>query len=349
MAIRAEGRPASGCRGSAGIGVLALGGFLALASAADEARGQGGHEPGLPARATFPGRIFLACSGAGGPLSGVVAVDPNEGTWRQVARERNFLGRVSPDGRLLAVPRLRRGDTDPGLWLYPTSDGGAQGAFRVSEKGGQPCWSPDGKEILVTVITQGGGAEVWRMAADGSREERAPIPETETVVDWSPDGRWLLTFSSRKFPDRSVALMHPDGTGGRTLLAASDPVPEHGGMLGFWPRFSPDGREVIFQHYLHEGDARPRRLKGTDLLVLDVGDGRPRRIFERQGGGYSNSVCWAPDGKAVAVVVVEGDDDPNDPTTQARTYVALVGTDGRVLRTIPLPETSSACGVIDWR
>jgi hypothetical protein len=80
--------------------------------------------------------------------------------------------------------------------------------------------------------------------------------------------------------------------------------------------------------------------------VLDVGGGPPRRFFGREEGNFSNSACWSPDGEAVAVVIVEGDD---DPAAQARTGVVVVGTDGHVLKTIPLPDPSSSRGVIDWR
>jgi hypothetical protein len=78
---------------------------------------------------------------------------------------------------------------------------------------------------------------------DGTRQKIADERDQRARV--SPDGQWLLTQSIRKTPERPLNLIHPDGTGTRTLLASIDPVPEFGGRMGFTCRFSPDGRKVL--------------------------------------------------------------------------------------------------------
>ena len=62
--------------------------------------------------------------------------------------------------------------------------------------------------------------ETWRFNVDGSGAVKLPIPETDEVDDWSPDGRWLVTVSDRHPPHGSgyqLYLMHPDGTDQRRL------------------------------------------------------------------------------------------------------------------------------------
>src|SRR5947199_143637 len=77
------------------------------------------------------------------------------------------------------------------LWLYKTS--GDPQPLRIADRVGETCWSPDGKSILVTRYTEQLKPVYWLLAADGSREERLPIPETDNVLDWSPHNDWLLT------------------------------------------------------------------------------------------------------------------------------------------------------------
>ena len=62
--------------------------------------------------------------------------------------------------------------------------------------------------------------ENWRFNADGSGATKLPIPDTDEVDDWSPDGRWLVTVSDRHPPHGSgyqLYVMRPDGTEQRRL------------------------------------------------------------------------------------------------------------------------------------
>jgi hypothetical protein len=38
----------------------------------------------------------------------------------------------------------------------------------------------------------------WRLDADGHHPIKLPIPETEWVEDWSPDGQWFVAGSVRE-------------------------------------------------------------------------------------------------------------------------------------------------------
>ena len=112
--------------------------------------------------------------------------------------------RVSPDGT--RSPSTNTGPRLLGrreLGLAPRSPPG-RGTRKISDIGGRPIWSPDGKHLLVVkVMTSGLGHApravtvyaTWKIDADGSHPVRLPIPGTDQVTDWSSDGRWLVAYS----------------------------------------------------------------------------------------------------------------------------------------------------------
>jgi hypothetical protein len=126
---------------------------------------------------------------AGKRFNGLATVAPDSGEWQKFIEASDRV-RVSPDGRTVAFRKDRavwtcasRGD------LKPQKVADLDGVILVAG------WSPDGKQILVSAA-RGEGAkqplESWRVNADGSGRDRLPVPETDFVFDWSPDGAWLL-------------------------------------------------------------------------------------------------------------------------------------------------------------
>jgi Tol biopolymer transport system component len=79
----------------------------------------------------------------------------------------------------------------------------------------QPCWSPDGRELLyVAPGEEGQGLDIWRMPVDGS----APAVNVtrrkgnQTDPSWSPDGtRIAFTDNSREDGVPQLYLIDPDG------------------------------------------------------------------------------------------------------------------------------------------
>jgi Tol biopolymer transport system component len=336
--------------------------LLALATLPIETPAQERPESGQAASARLPGRIFLTSSLVATQrlpqdetrAHGVIALDPNDATWQKVVDEEpsqpQYM-RVSPDGRLLALSRPSAQDVDPGLWIFKTS--GEKEGVRMSERRGIPCWSPDGRSVLVSVLERGEATEYWRVAADGSSEERVPIPPPGIVLDATPLGPWLLTRRGRS-PDVTLSLVRPDGSEERRLLASSDV--EAGWRLGgSTPRFSPDGRNVLAcQHVFGPPavvDGVPRGLGSfarAALLMVDVDGGRSRRLFEHGEEGLFIDACWSPDGKTVAVVDSVQDDEA--PDSKRHWQIELADTQGNTLRKIRLPEPlQRVVRLVDWR
>ncbi|MFL5335318.1 MAG: M56 family metallopeptidase, partial [Geminicoccaceae bacterium] len=123
----------------------------------------------------------------------LIAIDPATGKWQKMADGADY-GRVSPDGQTLVFGRH-----DEGIWNCDT--GGSKNPGRISDKSGRPIWSPDGKHLVATKQenldkdnekdrkTPAWRDETWRIDADGSNPVQLPIPDTDSVEDWSPDGQ----------------------------------------------------------------------------------------------------------------------------------------------------------------
>src|SRR4051794_15924150 len=113
--------PRPPARRTAALAVSLLTAVISMAPPGSEATGQEGVAQGKVSGGRRPGQIYLTAVGQDDVLRGVVAIDPNDGTWRRIAEEVHQQARVSPDGRRLAVRRFSRGRPDPGLWVYDTT------------------------------------------------------------------------------------------------------------------------------------------------------------------------------------------------------------------------------------
>ncbi len=288
------------------------------------------------------GRIYTTASletdARGMPVHSVVAVDPETGEVTKVVD--GLLGRfrLSPDARNLAYVS---GDYRPhvhpperfrqSLWIQPTA--GGEGPRRVvyldGANGGElPVWSADGKQIIVSVSSRDEARKTWvfetfRINADGSGREPLKIPAEDSVQDWSPDGAWVVTTSSRNAKiGWQLYLMHPDGSNQRQLTEGGNP---------YYTRLSPDGRRLLYS------DGPPPDRRG--IWVVDVDGKNRRRVFPT--GKDTASACWSPDGRRMAVAI-------RGSSPQEHGRLEIVELDGthRTILTMPGQEIPD---MPDWR
>jgi Tol biopolymer transport system component len=126
--------------------------------------------------------------------------------------------------------------------------------------------------------------QIWTSRADGS--QLAPLTASGqrfAYLQWSPDGRWLLTTWQ---PDIRGApsvlyLLAADGSGGRPL---TDDVAAHILPIGW----SPDGRDVIYAIW-HRTATFP-----MEIQALNVETGATRRL--------PGVPSWSPDGTHLSYV-----------------------------------------------
>jgi Tol biopolymer transport system component len=314
-----------------------LPGFVA-APPAPEPRGA------AQADARKPARIFVTVSLRENDnlVNQVIAVDPQSGKWTKIADGGGRV-RVAPDGQTLLMGRAE------GIWNCDTQGGNNPG--QISDKGYAAVWSPDGKQIIVAGGKQDQGkwhVENWLMNADGTGPTRLVIPEEDHVHDWSPDGKWLVTVSDR---DRirinrtsfinygyQLYLMKPDGSAQRRLTKDG---------VNLQPRFSPDGKQILYSY------TRPDRVEGGWWL-LDVDGGNPREVFRREGLTGSDTACWSPDGKHLALILFDWSLDEQGRrvlnSDAANFRIEIVDADGKNRRELKLDSLKPAfLSDPDWR
>jgi Tol biopolymer transport system component len=233
----------------------------------------------------------------------VIAIDPDTGKWQKIGDNGIVSipdnGRVSPDRQTLAFSENQE------TWICDTH--GTKLPRRISDKIGELIWSPDGKRLVATKSEWPNPhhlkAETWRIDADGSNPVRLPIPDTDSVEDWSPDGQWFVTCSDRHPPHArgyQLYVMKTDGSQQRRLTE---------GGLNCNARFSPDGRKILYLHQTHK--------EGNSIWVVDADGKNAREIVKTIGvaghaarlvdpqAGVLDSAFWSPDGKQIAVVLLD--------------------------------------------
>jgi Tol biopolymer transport system component len=188
----------------------------------------------------------------------------------------------SPDGQTIAYVADRDGNFE--IYLQQISGGPAINLTRNPAADVQPAFSPDGREIaFVSTRTSASGlmhaaarlprvgGDIWVMPALGGTPRR--IVEGGNFPSWSPDGS-ALVYVHGTFHNVHLAVVPAAGGPSRDL-----PIEEHAGRY-FFPRFSADGRWILYQH-------------GGQVEVVAAGGGRPKVLA---AGSYP---AWGPGSASV--------------------------------------------------
>lgn len=140
-----------------------------------------------------------------------------------------------------------------------------------------PSWSPDGRRIATTspleIIDSGSGRVVRRIPG----MSRVPIED----FDWSPDGKQFAFDDD--VPGQRISVVNSDGSGLHFVARGRD------------PRWSPDGKSLMFL-----GD------NGRPYLVA-LGGGRPTpvRSFPPKQE-VTGPAAWSADGREIAYFGLHG-------------------------------------------
>ncbi len=231
---------------------------------------------GQPAAVTFGSRAWanpdptwdgewVAFYSRGQPREGEVYVQRPDGTGqRQLTAEGtiNHVPRFSPDKMWIAFFVKRPGqDAQLSVWKIRFDGSGLQ---QISDTGGIPAWSPDGKRL---VITQSVTREGRPIIVDPSRpwneqkNETLPLPPEALrpfiAQDWSPDGARLA--GQIGFSDR--------GGSGIVVYTFASGAYERLTDFGEWPAWLHGSGRVLFVN------------KGREFWVLDVQTKRARKVY----------------------------------------------------------------------
>jgi Tol biopolymer transport system component len=337
---------------AAGAGTLVWRATVAMPKQAQAAPATSGQGQVAVAKREQPGKIFITAQRAqrAGPgrsreiIYRLMAVDPMTGATTAILDGCSMRPRVSPDGKLLAFER------DDALWVLgldpnaePTGEIVAQiqkrgQVFALERKivglggsslGSPPVWSPDGKQIVISLAH---AQAARRVNIDGTGSKELPVPPEDLVLDWSSDGRWLLTASPRGAKNGSwqLYIMRPDGTQQRRITEEGNP---------FYARFSPDGRRVL---YTDNG-----RREKSGIWVVDADGKNARLVFPVANPPHVTvaSACWSPDGKRIAIILagLQGTGPPPWPA-----QIVVMDQGGGHRSEIEIPQAGMT-DMPDWR
>jgi len=174
----------------------------------------------------------------------------SDGTSVVHTNETEFEPAASPDGNLVAYT-IQKGNKDE---VWTAGIHGENPTFRAL--GTQPRFSPNGFEIVYTHTDIEGRVDLRKLdLRDASSETITDAAEIDFQPDWSPDGRTIAFASGKGGP---IAIWSAPATGGKRLGLNNS---------GYYPRFSPDGRSLLF-------------WSQAALWTMDADGKNPRRVRE---------------------------------------------------------------------
>jgi Tol biopolymer transport system component len=186
----------------------------------------------------------------------------------------------SPNGKKIAFLRDRvsfRPDQKPHYLQTPevwVMDADGSGQRRLT-RGFPTAWSPDGRKIALTGLTDTAG--VYVVNADGSGLRRLTRTAGRASSGaWSPDGMKILFVVSRpgtRGKVSNVYVMNADGSGQRRLAER-----------GHNPRWSPDGAKISFV---------TNRDGNSEVYVMNA-DGSEQLNVSRSRLRDDLSPVWSP-------------------------------------------------------
>ena len=185
--------------------------------------------------------------------------------------------RISPDGTRVA---LQIDDQEEDIWVWSIERETLTRVTFGDADEGFPVWTPDGRQIVASVIDDGAG-DLFRVLADGTgvTERLTESPDFNLPYSFSPDGRYLV-FVEGQLGSEDLWALDLDGERVESVVV-TDAVDRNGEV-------SPDGRWLAYES----------NASGTFEIYVQPfpagGDG-VRQVS--QGGG--SMAVWARDGRSL--------------------------------------------------
>ena len=204
---------------------------------------------------------------------------------------------------------------DQGRGLYLVRPDGTDAHEIALDLPGQPeipDWSPDGTLIALNLKVSDGVFEIWTVKADGTDPQRllgcdaAPCVEVGNP-SWSPDGKQLVIGRKANvhgvdgdYRDNRYTIEVFDLATRTSRVIAASPAVGAEYSEWTWPRWSPDGTEVVFAIDRYPMPPTDENRLGGSIAVVKA-DGSevdaPRILTEPAiGGSYPD---WSPDGQRI--------------------------------------------------
>ena len=187
--------------------------------------------------------------------------------------------RLSPDEKRVAVERSDSPAYYRDIWLIELARGVASRLTSDPTEDSFPVWSPDGGRIAFSSNREGQFNLYQKLSSGaGGDEELLKSAEAKFMLDWSPDGRFILYRTPGRKTRADVWVL--------PLFGDRKPFPFlQTNFAETWARFSPDGRWVA---YVSDET-------GTDEVCVREFQGSGDTWHVSTGGG--SFPRWRRDGK----------------------------------------------------
>lgn len=225
-------------------------------------------------------------------------------------------GSLSPDGTQLVYS-----GADNGLYVLDISSGQIS-TLTNSANDFNPFWSPDGRQIAFTRLTDQ-GTNIFVMDASGQNAQALTnISDNLTLMGWMPDNRRLVFNAFRQ--DGSL-IQAVDVTSGiiETLVTLSQ---SYDGKVSI----SPDGEWIAYS------DNVPGRM--APGIFISRLDGSEKKLLVQLEYWITGVSVWSPDGKWLVINVTDTDQ------FQPITIPALVNVD--TCQVVPLMNLNGE--ILEW-
>ena len=200
---------------------------------------------------------------------------------------------ISPDGKQVAYSWDGAEGEHPSIYVKLV---GAASPLRLTNQAGvvdqSPAWSPDGGYIAFCRTSEA-GSEILRVPALGGPFRRvARVKECGWGLSWSPDGKFIASPDQTVEGPRSIVLVSVES--GQVQKLTSPPIDYYYGDLS--PRFSPDGKSLLFIRARSGGD---RNIYIAGLGVDGTGQGEARKVNGIGDYPVILGADWMPDSRTI--------------------------------------------------